>query len=66
MLYVARDAPENGHSESRPCYHCFQKIREFGVKKIVYTTKSGTIEACKTNDYFGGQLTRVRKSYSCN
>jgi len=66
VLYVARHASLNGHSDSRPCYHCYQKIKEFGIKKIVYTTRDGNIEACKTADYYGGDISRVRSYFGCN
>jgi deoxycytidylate deaminase len=28
-------------SDSKPCHHCLQKIREVGIKKIIYSTDTG-------------------------
>ena len=58
-LYVTRHTKGQGHRDSRPCYDCFKKIQEFGIKKIVYTTKDGA-EACKTSEYFGGDPTKTK------
>lgn len=34
--------------ESKPCSECLRKIRNAGIKKIVYSTKEGTLCTIKT------------------
>jgi len=36
-LYVARRSAEDGYVESKPCFHCYSKLKEMGVKRIMYS-----------------------------
>lgn len=60
VIYVTRRCRNDGHAESRPCLDCFHTIERLGIKKMVYTTRSGGVESCKPCQYVGGKLTRVR------
>jgi hypothetical protein len=62
VIYVTRRSSKEGHSESSPCLDCFHTIERLGIKKMVYTTRSGGVESCKPCQYFGGKLTRVRRN----
>lgn len=64
VIYVTRRCSEHGHADSRPCYDCFNTIHRLGIKKMVYTTREGQVESCKPCNYFGGDLTRVRRNMS--
>ena len=59
VIYETRRCRNDGHAESRPCLDCFHTIERLGIKKMVYTTRSG-VESCKPCQYVGGKLTRVR------
>lgn len=44
-MFVARLSKKTGEATmSRPCEHCQQMIKEYGIKKVVYTTNSGNIQ----------------------
>lgn len=62
VIYVTRHCSADGHADSRPCADCFNLIYKLGIKRMVYTTRSGEVESCKPSEYFGGELTRVRRT----
>jgi len=41
-IYVARDSMLN----SKPCFHCIQVLKHFGIKRVYYSSKDN-----KTKDY---------------
>jgi len=49
-LYVARVSSQ-GTRDSAPCADCSQKMKELGVKKVVYTNSEGGLTACKVVNY---------------
>jgi deoxycytidylate deaminase len=51
-IYIVRHRyykNNSGHSE--PCSNCLQKIKQVGIKKIVYVGHDGKIIKCKTKNY---------------
>ena len=40
-----------GTRDSAPCADCSQKMKELGVKKVVYTNAEGGLTACKVSEY---------------
>ena len=40
-----------GIRDSAPCADCSQKMKELGVKKVVYTNAEGGLTACKGSNY---------------
>lgn len=62
VIYVTRQCKNDGHAESRPCLDCFHTIQRLGIKKMVYTTRTGHVESCKPCQYGAGELTRVRRN----
>jgi deoxycytidylate deaminase len=36
-FYVARRSAEDGYVESKPCLHCYSKLKGIGVKRIMYS-----------------------------
>lgn len=49
-IYVARHKPSNDtFSDSKPCCHCLKMLKEFGIRKIVYTGDNGEHVKCKVN-----------------
>jgi len=55
-IYVVRkkfDGTENiSHSVSAPCFNCTKKIKEIGIKKIVYVDINGNITKCLSKNYY--------------
>ena len=49
--YIKSGRCERERLTSAPCRNCFEKIREIGIKKIVYINDNGEIICCKTKDY---------------
>jgi deoxycytidylate deaminase len=52
-IYVVRkkyDCAET-HSISAPCCNCTKKIKEIGIKKIVYVDINGNITKCLSKNY---------------
>jgi len=35
-LYIGRLTPGGGSQNSAPCFQCIEKIRHYGIKKIIY------------------------------
>ena len=62
VIYVTRRCRNDGHADSRPCLDCFHTIQRLGIKKMVYTTRTGEVESSKPCQYMGGELTRVRRN----
>jgi deoxycytidylate deaminase len=44
IIYVSRFNKQGGTLLAKPCKHCDEFIRHVGIKKIIYTTQSGTKE----------------------
>jgi deoxycytidylate deaminase len=36
-FYVARRSAEDGYVDSKPCSQCYSKLKEMGVKRIMYS-----------------------------
>jgi deoxycytidylate deaminase len=36
-FYIARRSAEDGYVESKPCSQCYSKLKEMGVKRIMYS-----------------------------
>ena len=49
-LYVARVSSQ-GVRDSAPCADCSQKMKELGVKKVIYTNAEGSLTSCKVSEY---------------
>ena len=49
-LYVVRLSKQDTLKDSRPCINCHKRLKEWGIKKIVYSTDCG-LEEVKTQDY---------------
>lgn len=42
-LYIARIKKDNSTGLAKPCINCMAMLKSLGIKKIVYTTDTGTI-----------------------
>jgi deoxycytidylate deaminase len=52
-IYIAKHRHSTLMScPSLPCSNCTKKIKELGIKKIVYVDKSGQIQKCLSQNYF--------------
>ena len=40
-----------GTRDSAPCADCSQKMKELGVKKVIYSNAEGGLTACKVSEY---------------
>ena len=43
-IYLYREYKDGNLAPSRPCKSCMAMLKEFGVKKIYYTTEDGYVE----------------------
>ena len=59
-IYVARVSSQ-GTRDSAPCADCSQKMKELGVKNIVYTNSEGGLTACKVVDYHSAKRSTGRR-----
>ena len=51
-IYIARyKSSTNLPGVSGPCSNCLHKIKQLGIKKIVYADREGHLHKCKTKDY---------------
>ena len=51
-LYIVRLNKDNELKDSRPCVNCYQKIKELGIKKVIYSTEDSCIECKKVSEYY--------------
>jgi len=51
-IYIARYKPSTNISgHSAPCSNCLRKIKQLGIKKIVYVDSEGNIQKCLSKNY---------------
>ena len=64
-IYIARykSSMLNSSGHSAPCSNCLQKIKQLGIKKIVYVDCDGNIKKCKTKDYYTEHVCPGYKEY---
>ena len=63
-IYIARHRHSTSwSSESRPCCNCTKKIKQLGIKKIVYVDKRGNIQKCLSHNYFSNHICPGYKEY---
>jgi deoxycytidylate deaminase len=48
---VVRFDKEGKLLQSKPCIHCFNLIKDFGIKKIYYSNDKGSITCSKVNTF---------------
>jgi deoxycytidylate deaminase len=46
---------------SAPCVDCTKKMKELGIKKIIYSDSNGELTACKMSDYYTTKKTTGRR-----
>ena len=51
-LYIVRYNKDHFYANSAPCVLCTKKIKELGVKKLVYCNQNHCFNITKTKDYF--------------
>ena len=57
-IYIARfNATRKFSGPSAPCKNCMCKIKEIGIKKIVYCDRVGHIHKCLTKNYHTDYMT---------
>jgi deoxycytidylate deaminase len=52
--------------ESSPCFNCTKKIKELGIKKIVYVDKFNNIQKCLSYNYFSNYISPGYEEYIKN
>ena len=50
-LYIVRIDSKGELRDSRPCLSCFNKLKELGIKKVIYSTQDSNIESKKLSEY---------------
>jgi deoxycytidylate deaminase len=66
-IYIAKHRHSTlTSSESRPCSNCTKKIKQLGIKKIVYVDKCGNIQKCLSQNYFSNHICPGYKEYIKN
>ena len=51
-IYIARHTrSKKGSGHSEPCSNCLKKIKDIGIRKIVYMDVNGNIKKCKSKNY---------------
>jgi len=55
-LYIVRLNRDGELKDSRPCVNCYNKIKEFGIRKIIYSTADSCIECKKVSEYHTERL----------
>ena len=65
-IYVARykSSTQNLSGHSAPCSNCLCKIKETGIKKIVYADENGNIQKCLTKNFETDFVSMGYREYS--
>jgi len=67
-LYVVRfrseESSECNMAHSAPCKHCFNKIKQVGIKKLIYIDSDGNIQKCLTKNYSTNFISSGYKEYA--
>ena len=50
--------------DSAPCVDCTHKMKEFNIKKIIYSNNDGDFTTCKVCDYETDHVANGRKHLS--
>ena len=46
VIHVGRYShKDGGFTNSKPCSHCLSLLKQYGIRKIVYTTEDGLVKA---------------------
>ena len=67
-IYIARYKPstKNISGHSAPCSNCLCKIRQIGIKKIVYVDANGVVQKCLTNRFSTDYISVGYREYARN
>ena len=60
-VYVVRIGATGEPRDSAPCEDCSAKMKELGVKKVVYTNSEGNLVSEKMKDYKTNHVTLARR-----
>ena len=65
-IYIARykSSTKNTSGHSAPCSNCLYKIKEIGIKKIVYADENGNIQKCLSNRFETDYVSVGYREYS--
>lgn len=50
-IYVVRVGSDNEIRDSAPCMYCSNQLKEYNIKRIVYSNTQGNYTAKKCRDY---------------
>ena len=50
--------------DSAPCVDCSTKMKELGIKKIIYSNSEGELTSCKMSKYYTNKQTTGRRMNS--
>jgi hypothetical protein len=62
-IIVIRTDKNGNLRDSKPCVHCLENMKFFGIKTVYYSTNEGTMEKVKTEDISGDHLSGRQNSF---
>ena len=62
-IIVIRTDKEGNLRDSKPCSHCLDNLKIFGIRSVYYSTNEGTMEKVKTEDINGDHISGRQNSY---
>lgn len=60
-VYVIRKTNNDGLNDSAPCHDCYCKMREIGVKYIIFSNKDGSLTKIKARDFTPSRISLGRQ-----
>lgn len=64
-MYIVRykSSTKNVSGTSAPCSNCIKKMKQIGIKKMVYIDDDGVIIKCLVNNYFTDYISPGYQEY---
>ena len=65
-IVVIRLGKNNSFTESKPCMHCTEYLKNLGIKKVYYSNEAGEIEFERCQYMVNDHISMIRKKLSHN
>jgi len=63
-MLIIRVGGDDTLRNSKPCRHCLDTLRMFGVRRVYYSTNDGGITVCRTSEMETEHRTWGQRKYS--
>lgn len=65
-IYIVRSKKNGGFMQSEPCLNCYNQMKKFNIKYIIYSTEDGKLNKSLLSDYNTDFITSGVKALNAN